>query len=568
MIANNQLDIFSRSLSENGHTFFEFKNKEESLVSLQFFHNKGLGLMINDARKNGSLIMHTDAPVSILCLPSKLRMEADNCPIRQCPVCYHVPAKRAFKSSEDFAGNDLLCSKECLQWYDHYYSCCGKMLDLIISLKRNGPGGQKNYADSHSLLLRYLYITTLLQQQPSPSAANDSMIIQLQNVFDLFQPTEVNTEVLEQSTWFHRNAAQFAPALFAKLPSQWVRDGDYFYKLIHVFRYNAQPLLVQGLQRSSEILCILPSLARLNHSCAPNCRLLFQLIKRRSATGPQAARVRVILQAIRDIEAGEELTISYLQSAFHKPALRQKLLQESFRFSCQCKRCITETESISKSQSQGILEAILHHAESGENVLEEVFSSLPRILTCCRRLVSECKDGVCPPGATSKQSAAYPYDAHDVALLLLSPAANAGDNAQRMGALEAAALRASCAIILCDCLYLGGVSGCDDHQRYALLGAQSVIQLLAPGRAQLFRPSIAMLCPEGKVEHLVAQVRSHLNRALIELQLLSTVGALDCEGDGKDDSQEGRVDISSDKYYQKLLLQGTKLRQQLEEIVK
>jgi len=269
---------------------------------------------------------------------------------------------------------------------------------------------------------------------------------------------------------------------------------------------------------------------------------------------------------MRDIEAGEELTISYLRSAFHKPALRQKLLQESFRFSCQCERCLTETLSVSRSQSQGMLEAILHRAESGENVLEEILSSLPQTLTCCRRLVSEYRDSPCPPGTTAKQSAAYPYDAHDVALLLLSPAASVGDTAQRIGALEAAALRASCAVILCDCLYVGGASCCDDYQRYALLGAQSVMQLLSQGGALLSQPSIAMLCPEGKVEHLFAQARSHLNRALTELQLLSTVCALDREGDRSDDSQQGRIDVSSDKYYQKLLLQGTKLRQQLDDL--
>ena len=563
--------LLSRSLSENGETFYEFKTidqkiqKSVAVVSMQLFENKGLGLRINDARKKGSSILHTGALVSI-CIVSKNRMQADNS-ARMCPVCYHATAKRAFKSSED---NELLCSKECLQWYSQYYSCCGKMLRLIASLQTNCSEQQRHYVDIHSLLLKYLYITTLLQQQQSLSATNNAMIIQLQNVFELFQPSEVNTEDLEQATWFHSNVVHLASDLFAMLPARWKTVGDCFYKLVHVFRYNAQPLPVLGLQHCTEILCILPPLARLNHSCAPNCRLVFTLVKRKATTSAYEARVRVTLQAMRDIAEGEELTISYLRNDFHKPALRQKLLLESFRFSCQCERCVAEKERSvrSASPSQGRLEVILHRAALGENVSEEICSSLPQTLTCCRKVLDEYRNcssnnPVAAAKPLSNQRSVYAYDAHDTALLLLSAE---GDIAQKAGMLVGTALRAACAVIVCDCLHIGGASCSDGYQRYALIGAQSMLRLLLQSGG---RAPIAGLCPEGSIDLLVTQVRSHLDRALVELQLLSTACASDLvRGEEEGETQLGRVDVSSGNYYRKVLQQGTKLCQQFAELLK
>lgn len=565
-IANSLVSqLFSRSLSENGETIYEFKNlndpeKYRALVSLQPFSNKGIGLRINETRKNYSSILQAYVLVSI-CIPSRKIMPAGS-PPRLCPVCYHVIAKKAFKSSEEFANNELLCSEECLQWYSQYYSSCGKMLSLIASLQKTSSDEQRHYADIHSLLLKYLYITTLLQQQQSPSTENIAMIIQLQNVFDLFQPSEVNEKDLEQATWFHRNAAQLATDLFVKLPAQWRTDVGYFYKLVQVLRYNAQPLPVLGLQHGTEILCILPPLARLNHSCAPNCRLVFRLTKRITTTCAYEARVKVTLQAMRDVAEGEELTISYLRNDFHKPALRQKLLQESFRFSCQCERCVVEERQVrSASPNQGKLEVILHRAALGENVLEEILSTLSQTLTCCRKVVGEYRDYSKTMTKSSSSSAVYPYDAHDTALLLLSAES---DITQRAGVLVGTALRAACAVIICDCLHMGGASRSDEYQRYALIGAQSMLHLLLQSGGQLSHSPIAGLYPERNIDHLVTQVRSHLDRALVELQLLSVACAFNSEEVGE--TQLGRVDISSGNYYKKVLQQCTKLVQQLAEL--
>jgi hypothetical protein len=111
---------------------------------------------------------------------------------------------------------------------------------------------------------------------------------------------------------------------------------------------------------------------------------------------------------------------------------------------------------------------------------------------------------------------------------------------------------------------MGGVSRSAESQRYALIGAQSMLHLLLQSGGQLSHSPIASLCPDENIDHLVTQVRSHLDRALAELQLLSVACAFDSEEVGE--TQLGRVDISSGNYYKKVLQQCTKLIQQFAEL--
>lgn len=69
------------------------------------------------------------------------------------------------------------------------------------------------------------------------------------------------------------------------------------------------------------------TMSRINHSCAPNCVF-------------SAAPNRWGLRSIRDIAAGEEITISYLGEELLLPTLhRQWLLWRSKCFICRCPRC-------------------------------------------------------------------------------------------------------------------------------------------------------------------------------------------------------------------------------------
>ncbi|KAG2234309.1 hypothetical protein BDF21DRAFT_406579 [Thamnidium elegans] len=68
-----------------------------------------------------------------------------------------------------------------------------------------------------------------------------------------------------------------------------------------------------------------PIAALFNHSCRPNAVVMFE--------GAYAS-----IHAIEDIEPGQEVTISYVDSA-HSRTYRQKALRDKYFFDCQCVRC-------------------------------------------------------------------------------------------------------------------------------------------------------------------------------------------------------------------------------------
>ena len=69
-----------------------------------------------------------------------------------------------------------------------------------------------------------------------------------------------------------------------------------------------------------------PDTALLNHSCAPNCVLAF-------------AGSTLEVRAIRGIEAGEELTHSYVDLC-QPTAARREILRARYGFECGCSRCV------------------------------------------------------------------------------------------------------------------------------------------------------------------------------------------------------------------------------------
>ncbi|KAM6220009.1 histone-lysine N-methyltransferase SMYD3 isoform 2-T2 [Rhynchocyon petersi] len=71
-----------------------------------------------------------------------------------------------------------------------------------------------------------------------------------------------------------------------------------------------------------------PSMSLLNHSCDPNCSIVFN--------GPH-----LLLRAVRDIEVGEELTICYLDMLMTSEE-RKKQLRDQYCFDCDCVRCRTQ----------------------------------------------------------------------------------------------------------------------------------------------------------------------------------------------------------------------------------
>uniref|UniRef100_A0A8C9FXB7 [histone H3]-lysine(4) N-trimethyltransferase n=1 Tax=Pavo cristatus TaxID=9049 RepID=A0A8C9FXB7_PAVCR len=68
-----------------------------------------------------------------------------------------------------------------------------------------------------------------------------------------------------------------------------------------------------------------PSMSLLNHSCDPNCVIIFE-------------GYQLLLRSVREIQIGEELTISYIESLM-PTSERQKQLKRQYCFECDCCLC-------------------------------------------------------------------------------------------------------------------------------------------------------------------------------------------------------------------------------------
>jgi hypothetical protein len=153
-------------------------------------------------------------------------------------------------------------------------------------------------------------------------------------------------------------------------------SGDmWMFKFLRIIKYNAQPLPIYGIQHA-QLLTLLPTVARINHSCIPNSVLVYNTVRLPPnhetsstsgvATSPVASnsnsnmgssttsqednlqrerdqgsvyRVQVSVVALRVLQPGEEATVTYLQPLCSQRTMRRELLQQGFSFLCRCVRC-------------------------------------------------------------------------------------------------------------------------------------------------------------------------------------------------------------------------------------
>jgi hypothetical protein len=73
-----------------------------------------------------------------------------------------------------------------------------------------------------------------------------------------------------------------------------------------------------------------PLVSALNHSCEPNCQVAY------------LEDGEALVFALRNIAAGEELTISYIY--VHLPLAERRQQLQSYGFVCQCPRCLAEED--------------------------------------------------------------------------------------------------------------------------------------------------------------------------------------------------------------------------------
>lgn len=95
-----------------------------------------------------------------------------------------------------------------------------------------------------------------------------------------------------------------------------------------------------------ESKCLFLTMALLNHSCDPNSSW---------ARAEENARI-LELRAIREIEAGEEITVSYIsvEGRYSDTAARQTRLRNGWAFTCICRLCQTREEDDIKAEIRGL----------------------------------------------------------------------------------------------------------------------------------------------------------------------------------------------------------------------
>ncbi len=443
---------YNLHVSSSGET--SFQEDESPLLQLTRFMNqpeKGIG-MITKEKITKSTICITNTSVATVVVGSK-KMEV-------CHNCY----QRIKKSAKYHAVYRYLpfCSYECLQCQEPFLDTCGPAILQIISdssriiAKSNtstsstvpysasttggeeigGMFGSMN-ANNSTMKQEAAIETQLLALTLLYNLSISTDIVEINNILSIFQlydnlpPNKDDTKLLA-STFYH-NVILTLPEFIQKVSFYFTNFAlPVIEKLFRIIRCNSQPMTCYGFKASVILLCLLPTIARINHSCIPNCTLVLELeeIPRTShpvihnvqsfvahsegvggtpsspAPGPALSsgpyprshlhtptkpgqlstnkrKVKISVLAMNDMIENEELSFSYLSNLCIPCTERRNLLSQGFHFHCVCEKC--ELESLSGNErwkhpsSQQLLTKMNTLQERLDNVFRDELSqaSLP-----------------------------------------------------------------------------------------------------------------------------------------------------------------------------------------------
>ncbi|EPY53727.1 histone lysine methyltransferase Set6 [Schizosaccharomyces cryophilus OY26] len=139
-------------------------------------------------------------------------------------------------------------------------------------------------------------------------------------------------------TDFPKVAASWTDAeLIASAASHYTKSyqTDFFRSLFCKLSINSMNLVTCSFDRLG--VCLDTVLSRINHSCEPNCHIIFE-------------GSRAILVATRQIQKNEQLFISYTDVRLPQ-SIRQKQLKKKYFFDCECEKCAKESLSGEKDGS-------------------------------------------------------------------------------------------------------------------------------------------------------------------------------------------------------------------------
>ncbi|XP_048968388.1 histone-lysine N-methyltransferase SMYD3 isoform X2 [Canis lupus baileyi] len=244
------------------------------------------------------------------------------------------------------------CSAKCQKkaWPDHKREC-----KCLKSCKPRYP------PDSVRLLGRVVF--KLMEETPSESEKLYSFYDLESNINKL---TEDKKDGLRQlvMTFQHFMREEIQDA--SQLPSSF----DIFEAFAKVI-CNAFTICNAEMQEVG--VGLYPSMSLLNHSCDPNCSIVFN--------GPH-----LLLRAVRDIEAGEELTICYLDMLMTSEE-RRKQLKDQYCFECDCVRCETQDKDADMLTGD---EQVWRQVQESLKKIEELKAhwKWEQVLAMCQTIIS------------------------------------------------------------------------------------------------------------------------------------------------------------------------------------
>lgn len=129
----------------------------------------------------------------------------------------------------------------------------------------------------------------------------------------------------------------------------------------NVMKTNAFACQLNDGEVGDGYMCLFPSVARINHACRPNAHGRFI---------PRTLLMEI--KAVRDIEAGEEISISYGKLEL-KHLERQRLYRNGWNFTCTCSACSASRYDISESDMNRVRFEVLR--DMLENLSAETFDA-------------------------------------------------------------------------------------------------------------------------------------------------------------------------------------------------
>lgn len=463
-----------------------------------------------------------------------------------CKHCYCKIVGKA-KARED-CPRITFCSTECLASAADSLSFCGPILSELQKLR--SAAEWENVLHILTMAVYYAYSVSAASTAADQTRALAMMQLEAQPQLpcvELNEPAQWLTTILREALSTEQLELLSVRGLCVQ-PHAGDEDSS-IHRLLRIIKYNAQPLTIYGVPKV-QLLALLPSVARINHSCRPNCALLYRINRQPPADSEEAVRCAVTVSVIplRAVAPGEELTVSYLQPLCAPREMRRTLLQQGFAFNCLCERCQqgerAQIASTGRDPQLGAeLQRVMMVVSRGQLQPPSVLQTLMGFTESALGINVGTQSGEVAL-STAHDAAALVLEQTKVALKQLGPAS------ARCVDYQWLAVRAQLALSVC---WKGiGCASCVQRVEFAVQAAQSFVPIHL-GRPSI--PSSPSAEEAGATQGLRARVRSELQDAL---EVLRTVYLPACGDGGRDGTDlvaqvgTGKGALSAAEYVEKL----------------